>query len=485
MMQTRTATHPMQRLRSTLCVAVGLTLITGFSHAAPPVTNYEYDANGNMTKITDGLGNATVQQYDALNRMVKQQQPNPSAAGQLGEIDMQYNAIDQMTAVIDPRNLTTSYAYDALNDLKSLTSPDTGAMINTYDDAGNLKTKQDAKGQITTYDYDALNRLTLITFAAFSAPISYTYDQGVNGIGRLYQIDDGLSTTTYSYDLNGRVTDEARSIDGYIYTTSYGYNSEGQLTSISYPTSTVVTYGRDSLGRINEVTITKNGQQQIIATNITYLPFGGIQSFTYGNGSVFNRAYDTDYRIDAYTLGSKTINVAYDAASRITALNNPANTAENKTYGYDNLDRLTSQVTSTSSKTYDYDLTGNRISQGAGANNYTNTIDSASNRLTASTAPTSPSLTTYDANGSTKYRGNTYHHHDDRGRQNWSNNSTSGATAYYGINGLGQRITKTINGTITVYHYDINGQLIAETDHLGVTKEETIYLGKMPIAVMK
>ena len=75
---------------------------------------------GNLTKITDGLTHATLQQYDAVDRLIQQSQPHPTSTGQLGTIGTQYNAIDidNVTGVTDPRSLATTYtknAYGAFN----------------------------------------------------------------------------------------------------------------------------------------------------------------------------------------------------------------------------------------------------------------------------------------------------------------------------------------------------------------------------------
>lgn len=455
--------------------------ISSTAFAAPPVTNYEYDANGNLTKITDGLGNATVQQYDALNRLVKQQQPNPTAAGQLGEINMQYNAIDQMIGVTDPRSLTTNYGYNALGDMLSLSSPDTGATTNTHDAAGNVLTKTDAKGQLTSYSYDALNRVTQITYAD-SQTIVYNYDQGVNGTGRLTGITDITGTTAYTYDNRGRVTTEARTIDTVTYTTTYAYNNVGQLTGVAYPTGLVLSYSRDSLGRVSQISSTKDSQTQILADNISYQPFGGINTFTFGNGSTYTRSYDTDNRLASYTLGSQTINLDYDLASRIVAATDAANATDSKTYAYDNLDRLTTFVSPSSNQSYGYDLTGNRTSLTVGANTYSNTIAATSNRLTQMSGPTAKA-NTFDANGSITADTVNQYTFDARGRLTQA--VTPLGTATYGINGLGQRVQKTLDGTSTVYHYDLNGQQIAETDNQGAIQQETVYLGNMPLAVIQ
>lgn len=480
-------------LSFSLGLSLGLGLSMGLSSslvfAAPPITNYEYDANGNLTKITDGLGHATVQQYDALNRLTLQNQANPTGSGQLGTISTQYNAIDQVTGVTDPRSLTTSYNPNAFGDTLTLTSPDTGVTANTYDNAGNLKTKTDAKGQTSTYSYDALNRLTQIQYAnasqAIESQVTYSYDQGSNGLGRLTGIVDSTGSIAYGYDGLGHVISEARSISGFVYTTAYAYNEAGQLSGVAYPTGLVLTYTRDSLGRLSSITSTKAGQTQLLANNITYLPFGGVQSFSFGNGSSYNRSFDTDARLSSYTLGTKTVNLSYDLASRITAATNAANSSDSKTYGYDNLDRLTNYVAGSTVKGYGYDLSGNRSSAGVGGNNTINTIAANSNRLTASAGTTSTSYS-FDANGSVIAKDANQFTYDAKGRL--AQAMTSLGTTNYGVNALGQRVLKTRTGTQaidTIYHYDLNGQLIAETNTQGITKQETIYLGNIPLAVIQ
>jgi uncharacterized repeat protein (TIGR02543 family) len=46
--------------------------------SAPAITTYEYDANGNLTQITDPLGRIRQVQYDALNQPVRQLEPHPT-----------------------------------------------------------------------------------------------------------------------------------------------------------------------------------------------------------------------------------------------------------------------------------------------------------------------------------------------------------------------------------------------------------------------
>ena len=66
--------------------------------------------------------------------------------------------------------------------------------------------------------------------------------------------------------------------------TLYAYDLADNLIQITYPSGRTVDYGRDKAGRITSVTTTFDGNTQTVADNINYLPFGPVESLTYGNG---------------------------------------------------------------------------------------------------------------------------------------------------------------------------------------------------------
>jgi len=105
--------------------------------AALPVIDYEYDAQGNRTRVIQarsvaGFNFATVQSYDALNRAKDSTDPK------LGVTRFAYDALDRVLQVTDPRNLVTQSPRNGLGDTTQLVSPDTGSAAFTYDAAGNL-----------------------------------------------------------------------------------------------------------------------------------------------------------------------------------------------------------------------------------------------------------------------------------------------------------------------------------------------------------
>jgi YD repeat-containing protein len=367
-----------------------------------------------------------------------------------------------------------------LGNVTQTTSGDTGVTTNTYDEAGNVLTRTDAKMQKTTYKYDVLNRITLITYADAST-VSYLYDQGDSAIGRVSKIIDASGTTQFNYDGFGRLANEVRTVGGASYTTGYRYDSAGRLSGMRYPSGRDVDYGYDSLGRINRISLLNGSVSTAILSNVSYAPFGGVSEVTFGNGRNQKRSYDLDGRLSGFTLSSQAMTIGYDAASRITAISDAGNAANGTTYGYDPVDRLNSVITPTATQGYLYDEVGNRTQKTNNASATSYSYNGSGNRLTLLGGQT---IVT-DANGSITSKPNATFNYDARGRMISANTQIGLVT--YTINSLGQRVRMVTPTETTVFHYDQGGKLIAETTtKAGIsTSQEYIYLGDMPVAVLK
>ena len=72
--------------------------------------------------------------------------------------------------------------------------------------------------------------------------VTYTYDQGVNGIGRLSAIHDSSGRTAYTYDPRGNIIGEQRTFMNRAYTTRYDYDLADQLVNITSPNGLRITY---------------------------------------------------------------------------------------------------------------------------------------------------------------------------------------------------------------------------------------------------
>ncbi len=476
---------------------------------AGQTTTYTYDNNDNLTQIAAPMSRVTNNAYDALNRLVKVTDPNGGIA-QYG-----YNALDQLTQVTDPRSLVTAYSPNALGDNDQTSSPDSGSTVSTFDNAGNVLTRKDAKNQTTSYQYDALNRLTKTTRNDGSI-INFTYDQGTNGIGHLTGMADPSGSTAWQYDAMGRVIKKTQTTGSTSLVTQYVYNSSGQLIHQILPSANTIDFTWTH-GQISDVALAYNANGSHVSdfsltAGITYQPFGPPKRWTFGNGTTSSRSYDLDGRLVTYDLGT----LSYDDASRITGLTlgNHSFFTGTKTWGYDNLDRLTSY--NSGAITYAYDANGNLTSQ-TGTTTATFSISPTSNKITSISNGTTSFTPTYDANGSlTQDTRNTYSY-DSAGQLQ------APANYSYLYNGLRQRVQKSATAvtavtsnpalapvtgllnstaptvlptvqqatstvgppTVTNYVYDEAGHLIGEYDGNGNATQETVWLGDIPIIVVK
>jgi len=363
-----------------------------------------------------------------------------------------YDKHDNLASVTDPKSNTTSYSYDDFGRRFKVISPDTGTTIYTHDEAGNISQKTDAKGTVVNYTYDALNRITAIQFPADSTQnITYTYDSTsvTYGKGKLTGRTDSSGSYTFYYDAQGNLVKEEKTINSVLYTTEYGYNKDNVLTSITYPSGRVINYTLDVTGKTTQVDTTLNGNPKTLASSITYLPYGGITGLTYGNTLSLSHGYDNQYRTSSIVVGSildRTYN--YDANGNITYIDD-AEAAGNEAietagiYSYDQGTNLLADMWREVPVVYDYDENGNTIS----ANNRTFSYDLANRLITVQ-------------EGST-------------------------ALGQYVYNALNQRIKKTVQGQTTIFHYDLQGHLIAETTASGQTLVEYFYLGDQPLAMIR
>ncbi|MFY3384381.1 hypothetical protein ACOQFS_09595, partial [Paracidovorax sp. MALMAid1276] len=464
-------------------------------------TTYGYDANGDHTRTTNALGEATYYGLDALRRV--QNITNAQSA----TASLSYNALDSVTQASDFKGVATTYERDALGNAKTEASPDAGTQSAQYDSLGLPSSVTNALGQASTIVRDSLGRPTSITHAGgatgvASQTITLRYDlpgtaynqtgQPSASKGHLSEIVDASGTTTYQRDAHGRIVRKTQLLkNGNTRTVGYAYSaSTGQLQSITYPDGKVLQHQYDSTGQLSAM----HWNHQPLVSAITWNPLGQPTGWTWHlQGSLgsttlsVSRSYDTAGQLTHSEIAS----YQYNAAGRIDTLTQhlwqPAtsNPLEHSVHEvpttwavqYDTAGRITGfarqntapgQATDTT--TYQYDSNGNRTSStsersagGAAATTVTTSrsynTDSGHNRLlgfeqtqtatdpaTGQTNTASTSVAySHDAAGNQLGDGLAHYHYDSAGRlaRTTLGNGANAPSVHYAHNALGQRVFKT------------------------------------------
>jgi len=461
-------------------------------------TLFEYDANGQQTKIIDAMGQHWVSQYDALQRLVSKIDP------EINEIQYGYDALGRVSTVTDQRGLVTTYTYDAFNNVLSQTSPDTGLTTYQYNEAGNRTHQTDARGVISEYSYDSLGRLTTVHYPGQpNEDITYTYDDTTNqnqGIGRLTGVVDQSGIESYRYDGAGNLIKVTQTLEGISYVTQYAYDQAGKVTQIKYPYGRLVNYQYDAAGQVSQITTQTDAfaNEELVVNTASYMPFGPLNEMTFSNGVTRSMNFDQSYRLAGLNSAVQELSYGYDANGNITQITNQKDATLSEQFAYDSLSRLKTAQGNYGSLAYSYDAVGNRLSRTK--TNATDTLTDSysyapdSNRLlsilTDDNTAISERLLGYAVNGNiqtdqqaSKQLELTYNA-QNRLEEVSKNNETVGL---YVHNAAGQRVIKVAIEPNANQHfqYNLNGQLLSEADYDKNILTEYIYLNNQLVAVQK
>jgi RHS repeat-associated protein len=482
--------------------------ITSITDALSRVTNFGYDAKGNLTTITNALGKVTSIGYDTRGLMA---------------------------SITDPLSQITTFNYDATGNLSSVKDPLENITAFGYDSAGNVISMTDAEGRTTQYQYDQHNRLVQVA-DALGGTTTYQYQTGCpdcarsdlltslsdangnttsfsyDGMGRVIGIADPLgfqklfyydlngnlisqtdpngNTITYAYDLANRLT--GKTMPGDVET--YGYDAVDNLTSAADNDSSIA-MGYDPAGRLTSVT-TGGSVLPVATISYTYDANGNRVSMVDVQNGVTSYQYDVLNRLVSLTdPQAEAVSFTYDFLNRRTGVTLPNGVQTG--YSYDAANRLLSLVHQISgvnieSLSYAHDKVGNRTSMtdlsGTHAYGYDNlyrlisaahpqpanpaelyTFDPVGNRLSSAQHPSwsydtdnrllsfNGTSFAYDNNGNmisrTDQTGTTTYQYDAENRL-VGINKPDGAVIGYRYDPFGRRIEKNVNGTITRYLYD-------------------------------
>jgi RHS repeat-associated protein len=439
-------------------------LLTTTYPDATSVTN-AYDGPGNLISVTDQNEHVVEYGYDAGNQLQQVTQassPDTSANTTVVGYDADGNPI----ALEDANTHTTATSFDLLGEVTGKTLPD-GSLTESrsYDQNGNLSTLTHFNTAVTTYTYDSLNRL-LSRATPSETTVSFAY----TATGKRQTMTDASGTTNYYYDSMDRLTSKATP-EG---TLTYTYDAAGHLASMSSSNTNGVSlsYTYDTLNRLNTV-VDGNLSSGHNTTTYTYDSANNVYTATYPNGVLTTFAYDPENRLTG--LASSTLGTyAYleDSAGKKTAASEPSGRSIN--WSYDNINRLIGETIGSAPSgkngevSYTLDPVGNRTSVTSGI--------SGLSPVGGSFNPDDQlSAESYDQDGNVTATGGKTFTYNSQNQL-----ITMGSTVSLIYDGDGNRVAKSVSGTITRYLVDdLNPtgypQVVEELNSSGVVQRQYSY----------
>src|SRR3990172_4567809 len=194
----------------------GLVLVGGVPQATPETATWtwEYFPAGDanqflLKKSSDANANATEYEYDASHFVIKIKEPADGPGDPRAETTLAYDAAGRPVSVTDPLGRVTSYAHDARNRVQTVTYNDATSESFTYGlgaDANLLVSQADRLGNTTTFAHDASGRQTTRTTAANDPAVAAVFTCTYRlGCALRDACTDRGNLTSYTYDFRNRV----------------------------------------------------------------------------------------------------------------------------------------------------------------------------------------------------------------------------------------------------------------------------------------
>ena len=449
------------------------------------VTEYAYDAAGELQSITKPTGVTTFDLRDAVGRVTQLTMPGSRV------LQTTYDGEGNAVSVIPPGGMSHGFGYSDAGPLASYTAPAAGATPRTTE---------------YTYDQDELLANVTSTDARYNKTVTR------DGLGRVTGVQWGMAPPrilAFTY-ANGHETSANVTSSGMTLSRTYDGSLLSAETQKVSTTATPVTLSRtyDTSLRLAELKLTEGSNEEKLthgydkddlvtslrrtgASNANSLMLtrsttaGFLMAADIGTPTILREevTYDgwgapTEIRGKWGGAGMGQIGLTYDAAGRVVqkieayafpvaepAMPNMSN--ETWSYTYDAAGRLESATEIPSApRVYTYDARGNRNV----------TVVDEQDRATQVGAPGQPDYTfyTYDAHGNvaTRIVGGTTHTYtwDGEGSLLGVAGTTPG-TITYDVDAKGRRVGKRVNGTLErQWMYDGQLRIVAEVVHTPVVR---------------
>jgi RHS repeat-associated protein len=263
-----------------------------YSDGKTPSVKYEYNENGDRTKMTDGSG-TTTNTYDQLDRLTESENGNKEV------VKYEYNLANKQTKLTYPNGKAVTRAFDKDDRLEKLTDWLEHATTFAYDEDSGVKaiTFPSETKDVDTYTYNDADQMTDVKMKKGSetlASLTYTRDDDGQVKRTTSKSLPGAETTETTYDEDNRLTKYGSAEYKYdpannptqtggttqmfnegdelekAGTTGYSFGEDEERTKQSPASGPVTTYGWNQAEELTTVQRPAEGESPKIEDSYTY-----------------------------------------------------------------------------------------------------------------------------------------------------------------------------------------------------------------------
>jgi RHS repeat-associated protein len=427
------------------------------------IATFEYDAQGNLWRVTRPDGRQSTFSYDQDGRATNAVLPGnrnvgvsyyrggaresikpPGRPAHTYWSDPAAREATYSAPPSSPTGATSSwtYLYDLDGALATTLLPDATMDVPSYDAAGRIAAIETDRGS-TSFDYDTAGRIAFIGGSDIGVLLGY------DGPFRTSEVWTGTVAGAVGHGLDDQFRIVSQAVNGRPLAT-FHYDADGFLDRAG-----ALTIGRQAAtGRIDSTSI------GIVETNYSYTAYGEPSTATVtANGSpVFGYSLhrDSTGRVIGKTEVIEGVTTeygyGYDYAGRLETVS--ANGGVVASYAYDANGNRTLKTTAAGSESGTYDDQDRILSYGDET-----LVSGARGELQSRSGPSGTTLYDYDSFGNL------------RGAR-----KSNGAFIEYLVDGLNRRVGKKVNGTLTeAFLYEGQLRPAAWLDGSGAVKATFIY----------
>lgn len=264
------------------------------------------------TVLTDAHGHERVSYADVPGRTVAVEERLVEESGARSLFTRYaYSALGELKTIQDAAGNVSSFGYDLVGQRNRIDTKDSGLLETVRDPAGNVVEQWNprlrAAGEPIRFVYE-FNRLRTIDYPQ-SADVAFTYGlpgrRPENDAGRVREIEDEVGKEVRGYGRLGELAETTRVMrplrpgdKPLRFTTRFDTDALGRALSITYPDGEVVRYGYDAGGQLNSVVGTRPAtarqaeERETYISDLRYDVFGNRTYAVFGNGVSSRYTYD-------------------------------------------------------------------------------------------------------------------------------------------------------------------------------------------------